>query len=300
MADLSMSPDLRELLGEIAEDPRAQLLRVKSAQAAREGLERNPKVSSSAPFLRKAERRLLELYREELGRLLYAYAHVARMQVPENESRVHYQDCKHPEPTKPETDHGARPLLEFRGADEAEADLLRRCLGSTHGIDPSEIIGAALRVAPSDKAQVMLGTDLSLKGSSSEARNVLTAFLAREPRSQVDSFAWEALGFLACQEGSYGQAAGHYEAAVRFDPGRVIPGLAWLRFSLLAGVEDAASRAAAFIDRMVPEESPAIEWYQALSRRSIGPKSSPEQKRLARLVADQSGPVSRRLIHGYP
>ena len=92
MGDLSMTPELRELLGAIADDPRAQLLRVKSAQAAREGLERNPKVSSSAPFLRKAERRLLELHREELGRLLYAYAHIARMHVPENTKRVHYQD----------------------------------------------------------------------------------------------------------------------------------------------------------------------------------------------------------------
>ena len=44
MSDLSMSPELRELLGAIADDPRAQLLRVKTATAAREALERDPKV----------------------------------------------------------------------------------------------------------------------------------------------------------------------------------------------------------------------------------------------------------------
>lgn len=299
MADLSMTPELRELLGAIADDPRAQLLRVRSHQAFREGLERNPKVSSAAPFLRKAERRLLELHREELGRLLYAYAHIVRMQVPENTLRVHYQDCEVAPPAKAELDHRARALLATEGADPPETELLRRCLASTSGLDATEVIGATLRVAPSDKAQVMLGTDLCLEGQRAEADKALRSFLARGPGSPIDSYAWESLGVLAAQSGELAAAAGSYESSVRADPTRVVPALAWLWFSLRAEDVRSASMAAAFVDRVVPADVPAITWFRGLGDSGVRGAVSPDVARLARSVAGRSGPASRRIVDGF-
>ena len=77
MGDFELDSGLRELLGEIALDPRAELLRVPRAEVARvarAGSGSEAWVSAAAPFLRRAERRLLEVYREEIGRLLYRYA----------------------------------------------------------------------------------------------------------------------------------------------------------------------------------------------------------------------------------
>jgi hypothetical protein len=299
MGDLSMSPELRELLGDIADDPRAQLLRVKTAQAAREGLERNPKVSSSAPFLRKAERRLLELYREELGRILYAYAHIARMQVPENQGRVHFHDLKRSPPTRGDTDHAARAMLRSRGSDEPEIDLLRRCLNSTRDILPTEIVGATLRVTPSDRASVALSVDLSLEGSPNNGEETVCSFLKRGLGSSIDSYAWESLGLSAATSCEWGKAAAHYEAAVQSDPTRVIPALCWLRFSLLSVSKESALRASEFVDRSLHPSDPALLFMQGLGETGVGPKSSVDQRALARWVADRSGPISWKVIHAF-
>jgi hypothetical protein len=294
-----MSPELRELLGAIADDPRARLLHVAPGQVAHEALESSSKVSPSAPFLRKAERRLLEAHREELGRLLYSYAHLARTESPESKRRVHYQDWGGPAPTKVETDHRSQALLGNKVAleNEAEIELLKRCLASTCGVHPSEIIGALLRVAPSSKAQVVLGLDRSLEGAPPEGAVLLNEFLGRGPKSRFDSYAWENLGFAATLMGRPQQAASSYEAAVRADVTRVAPALDWLRFSLVIEARDSALRAADHVDRSVPVNSPILRWHQLESVPSLA--SSPGRKALARILAARGGQASRSVINEF-
>jgi hypothetical protein len=144
----------------------------------------------------------------------------------------------------------------------------------------------------------MLGTDFCLEGLPSETTSVLHALLGRGG-SWLDSYAWETLGFVAVRSGVLGDAAACYETAARSDRTRVIPALYWLRFGLLAESRDSAVRAAAFIDRFVHHEDPALSWFRRLGEVESGPRSSPDQRALARLIADQSGPVSWKVIDGF-
>ena len=301
MADrFQMSPELRELLGELAQDDSAKLLRVPAESIWPESQEQRPHVGASAPFLKAAERKLLEVHREEAARLLYEYMTWIQREDPRFNAYSHHADCRETRP-RAEVDADAKGLLQAAEGESVELEgeaLLRACVASDASVSPSALLGAAMRLAPSTSIRIAQGLFRLLElddPAGSEA--LLRQTLEETGSTNLASYSWENLGLLAARRGDYGEAATCYARAVRRDGSRALPKLSWLHFGLLAGRVDDCVRAAELVDRSIKQDDASLVWFS--SRSAHGNESMLGQLagRCVRNVESQLGPVSRMVAN---
>lgn len=295
MSELPNDPGLRALLGELLCDADARLLHVSRAVLRQRACGGSTGAASTAPFLRRAERRLLEVYREEVARLLYHLALVHRAAA--RPMGAHYADCVLPLPEAGALELRTRKLARFwaRDLDDlAAVDLLRACIGRGRRVSPAQLTAAALRIAPSARVRIAHAADLAaFEGLRPQAERMLHGVLAEQVNGELASYALENLSLV--RPSDHAALAVLHARAVRSDPTRVVPSLAWLRHSAhgrsLAGV----LRAAEQVDHLVSEDHPALAWYLRASARGSGPGTE-GRTRLASAAAEHVGPVARRVL----
>jgi hypothetical protein len=291
------------LLREVAALDRSELFEVTTAQLERSPLEDVPRASMMSALLSGAERRLLETRREELGVLLYWYGHQVRTNDPELGHTFHESvtvDRELEAPTGGELAARAQRLATRSQLGTSEDDAiacLRHCMGGGD-VSPDKIMVAGLRVAPSDSMRMCLGTDLYGAGRPASSRRVLRDLLESRPSALVSSYALEELGFQACSEHRYPDAAAHYQQASFADESRIMPIVFWLFAAVQAGDAGRAGQAASRIDDMVAPEHSSIRWFvsgHAADRISGGWTPTRGAETCLRALAEV-GPAAREVL----
>lgn len=195
--------ELEAVLQEIAENPDARMLRGVAEALMGPGQEEPVRVS--APGLERAERHLLDMFREELGELLRQRCLIEFFAQPGADERWHRhvsidRQLEVPEIRPWEARAGqAREIGLAKREDELVVlDLLDQCVtGPTGARSITELARASLRIAPRDSARVYVALDLQASGRYAESRRQLEAVLSDARSSLIRSYAWEALGVAA-------------------------------------------------------------------------------------------------------
>jgi hypothetical protein len=299
----AVDPELIGLLREVAVAERSALFDVTPEQLARSPLDAKPRVPNTSALLSNAERRLLETRREELGVLLYWYGHQVRTADPALAHTWHDSvtvDRELEPPTGGELAARAQRLATAGGLDTSDVEAvacLRRCLGGG-AESPAKILVAALRVAPSDSMRMCLGADLYTSRRPISSARVLRDLLESRPAALVASYALEELGFQACSELRYPEAALHYEQAALADAGRVMPLVFWLFAAVQAGEPVSAARAAARIDELAGPEHSAVRWFVSghLADRTRGGWAPTRAADACRSALAQVGPAAMEVL----
>ena len=296
MTGFPLEPNLRELLGAIVRDSEATLLNVPRGAVGLGTGGGSARAGTSAPFLRRAERRLLEVYRDEVARLLYRLAIVQRD--ARRPSTTHFADRAMPLPARGGLELRARKLVRFwaRDLDDLPAvDLLRACVGGRRHMSPAQLTAAALRLAPSARVRIAHAADLaSFEGLRRQAERLLHGVLAEQATGELASYALENLALVRAW--NHRAVARLQERAVLADRARIVPSLAWLWHSARdlagGGSTERVRRAAEQVDRTVGPEHPALAWY-------LRTLAAPDARSLpgpVREEVERAGPVSRSVL----
>ena len=295
-----MDPETQALLEEVA-GSRGSLLRV-SPEQLRRSLFSSDVVSEGEPFLQACERHLLRHYREEVARILYLQAHVVRTSSNRLRDKVHFRDLG-AGPSRAQVRERAVAIVESDPGPSLEPAVhqaLRACTNGENGLDSIALLGAALRLVPSDEQKIALAVDLgALGGRQDEARRLLGEVLASGCSARCESYAHENLGLFAVLAGDQDRAVREYEAAVLADPGRPGPLFPWLAMAVQCGDVAVAERAAERIDSMVELGQEALEWYveaQLACRARDEWQVRQGSRSLADRIADRAGSAARRVL----
>jgi len=302
----AVDPEVIGLLQEVAIAERSELFEVAPARFARHPIVDVPRFSATSTLLSGAERRLLETRREELGLLLYWYGYRVRNANPRLAHTYHDSvtvDRSLDAPSGRELAARAQRLSTGTGGgaldaseDEALA-CLRGCMGGGP-LSPDQIMVAGLRVAPSDAMRMCLGADLYTAGRARSSGRVLRDLLESRPSALLVSYTLEELGWQACTEGRYPEAAGSYRQASEADETRSMPPVLWLFSAVQAGDVAQAREAAGRVDDMVGREHSSIRWFvdgHATDRSRGGWEPTRASAACASALADV-GPASGEVL----
>lgn len=305
----TIDPELRVLLQEIAEDPRAKLLRTEIPRPERLVLARFEPVGAAAPRLTSAERQLLLVYREETARILRDAAEWKLQQDPLGAAQV----SLHTDATNRRVVSDREELLAlFDGRLHPGKGLmgdsalnrevrLSRSLLATPATAAVQYAGLSLRLVPHDVAWIHLGRAALLERSFRPALQSLASVVHRPQSPALRSAALSWMGVAYGMVGSSCSAAQAYSAAAGVsDPAPIIL-ISGLHEALLAGDRAAALRAAERIDACIPLDSPCLaEWTEKLKlRKHIEPGSTAGSHMRAgsRWLAELVGQPARMVIH---
>lgn len=290
-----ISAEVRELLGALAADGQAGLLRARTRPRQTTAV-----VTSSAPFLKAAERKLLDAHREEVARLLYGLASALVKGRGDGPRLVHFRE----EAVHLDRGQLAGRLGRIAAAgidldDHGALDLVRACSLPGTALDAQHLIATAFRLAPSDSLRVLRGLSTFLdEGDATAARGQLNELLSSKPSGRIASYAWENLGMMAIEMGRFDEAARSYEMAATCDRERIIPRVSWLNASLLSEDLDQAIRAAGTLEAAL-ESTAAVGWLVGCRNQSKRPIPGHRARELARQMMDRSGPVARKVCDAF-
>ncbi len=267
----TLDPEVQAILESVASDPRCELLRVPkltvpSMQATA--------VSKREPFLKRAERRLLEVHRIDISQLLLDHVRSAVIAGERAEGRLlNYATAnlrsEAPEPAamiRRSRERLARKATLQECPDEVT--LLERCVQSSPGKRPetSSLALAALRLVPRVDTKICLGIALGQEGRESEGLEVLYSVIDGEPSQMMLSYAWQNVALLR----------------ERLDPGRVAldavrsaactvekrgdPAMRWFASALQLGDPAEALRASVYVEEALPPSHRSIEEFIQMRR----------------------------------
>lgn len=300
---LRVREEVRELLGELACDQGAHLLRLTSQQSRAILYERDPKASPGGAFLAPAERKLLEGYRDEAARILQLYAKILRHAAPADPGwHSGEPSVKPPDPAK--IGARARRLAQWsRGADLGAdvLDLLEQCTNAAGPGSVQRVMAASIRLRPSFKARVALATDSLMAGSDvAGAERTLQEAIEQSPFDADRSYAWESMGWTAYSRSDLGSAAEAYRNAAEALDERAVPLLSWLNCAILSGDESNANAASKRVDGALGVDHPAVDWFieRCVSRAAATHQyASPTVGRLLHTLSSRAGATTRRILH---
>lgn len=225
-----LGADVRQLLGQIALDPKSRLFRT----AAPRRLLEPGTVSDGEPFLTRAERHLLAQYRDEVAYLLRDAARTAILNERSTGTLLVRAVPAMERPTLADAPHlarSARRLLDSPlGQPETTAAIALVTAMATEGEQPTPeaLAAAALRLVPSDTARLLYAQGLCASAQNAAARRRFLAVASQSSNRTEVSIAWETLGLLEARSNDDGQALEAYKAAWRANPDRWGPIVWWL------------------------------------------------------------------------
>jgi hypothetical protein len=297
-----MDPEFRALLEEVLGDPQARLLRV-TPDALRATLyERDRRVSPAAPFLKSAERHLLQAYRDELGRLLcrWGTALLFARGVP---AFCHFGDGQVPLPNTETLRKDAAHLQRMLARHDLEPDTAAFLAGCTTGdrsLTPSALLAAANRLAPSAKYERTLGTALLFASDDARSgKRMISESLSHVPTGRDGSYSWEALGWIACTAEDLAAGLACYRAAAECDSDRTLPALFWMWTALRTENEVELSRASGVLEDVAEQHEADVEWFAAELRRALrtgAMELSERSRNLAIGARRQAGVTTWRIL----
>lgn len=207
MSESRFDPEVLALLDEIASDPRASLLRMPARPLKNWIAGPEEVLSPHASHLTRAERHLVQAYREEAASVLVE-ACIREL----SQSRVADSST----PPSPTLEARARRLVDHAGIDGPDLEPLER-VASSKRVSSLVIAGAAMRLAPSDVARNCLGAALTLEGSPASARRVLGPVARDGATARQRAKALANLGMVCSELRDYEGAVEYNRLACRTD-----------------------------------------------------------------------------------
>jgi hypothetical protein len=271
--------EVEQILAEIAEDPKARLLRVPSVDRAL-SLARQEPVGTLAPGLTKAERYLLATHREELAFLLRERCFIAFHADPRASSKWHrYLDFESVEvPDESDWRHRAREATDCDLADptceSCIATLRSASVDAGVAVRVDALAAASLRIATSDAARTYLALQLVESNRHEEARSICHDLRTSTKCSLVESVCWENIAWSFQVEGLRRDAATAYRSSSDASTERIMPRLFWFTSAVLAGERHEALLAGRAVEDSTPQNHDAVGWAENAARVFARSRSS--------------------------
>lgn len=303
---ITLDPELEAILREVAADPDSPLLRVTRPQRIRGLFERGGKVSERSALLGKAERHLVQVYRDEVAWLLRQAALVKLLEGPRGRLYAS-RYCR---------GGGEYPLLkprEFRDrAQETAAarsvlddgssllELINLCADDPLGEEPTaaDLAAASLRLQPTDEARVLAGIDFAHRDSPWTALRVMGDVLASDPLPGVAASVWSCIGFVYSRWHEYGRSRRAYAKHCSLDPEGIPAWMFRLCMSLQTGDTSEALQSAQSINDLAPRGRLHVDRFvRSLAKRRRSGEWTPttDALRLVPIIRDRIGDAAGRI-----
>lgn len=296
--------EIESLLLEMLNDPRSRLLRATRAQAALTRLEWDPRVSSTAPGLTKAERRLLEGYREEAALLLRRYYLECFLRdacptgirvAPRGEGGDGRRDD--PELLRESLVRVEKALHSgFLGQGRATEVLESVSHGLSRSVSPTEILTSCVRLWDDGTARLYLAVEVLRQGRGRDALTIARRVEATATRRSAGLGAATVAGLVHTSSGRFDLALEIYETGARLGSDWPDEHLAWFTTSIQTEDFDRAHEAARRIDERWsdPDDEVIQAWVaERLRERADGVWSpTAASKRVLRSLRGRLGATS--------
>jgi hypothetical protein len=304
-----IDPEAEALLLEVARDPRSTLLKVERPRAL------SPVVASGGDLLvthktglSSAERKLLDVYREEAAYLLrLGYWELWRQGGPAHSRGLFFTAPEQAEVSCELSDLELRIATCRDGLDGHESELgmiesalvvLRQGGGSL--IDLAKL---SLRLAPSISARTWIGTELSLAGDLDAAESAFEA-LARAPVTPSSrASALTSLATVQIRQGKDQEGHGLFRLAAALNPSSPGAVLSWFWTSIHFGEQEEVRRAAAIVDGNWRSSTRSVHaWLRVMQEQAnrgewrLSPPSPTKMSGLAECLGTVSGTVVDKLL----
>ncbi len=306
LSPLPFDPEIQALLEEIVADPDSTLLRVPQTRLSRWIGKREPPLSAGESLLTRAERHLVQEYRESVALMLYRACQRRILGQPSWKRMIHRSVlldgdiCIQDERTwRVEVSRELETMNRVPGVD-AGFQLLERCVPENRHDHPSasELAAASLRLVPRDETRIWLALALHEDEHDQSAFRALDSVLGHQPSRLNRALALENRGFVCMEQGNLGVALQWYRAAALGTDESAVPALAWLNISFQLADEGAVLEAASSAGELVcPDHASVLEHEEMwLGRRRSGEfEPTAGCVELARRLEDRLPPVGGRI-----
>ena len=297
---LEIDPEIRGLLEEIVADPRSAI-RLAPRRALREWFDTGETARASDVAETKAERHLIEAYREEVAELLCEASGIAYFKAPVFVHRELRKDGTFAEPLdqEPAWQLRARRAL-HPSIPMAGTELLEACLGRIEVGTGFTLARASLQLVPSDRARESLALNVPWK--SPQLALVILKQISGRPRTAHATLEIHALRQAAarlCSIERFAEAREFYRTAATKGMNPTIDFSYALNLACHMGAEDLAfadgrdlNRCACEGDKHLDEARKVIQrWAETRSPLELDLRA----KTVSRVLARMQGPVSTLL-----
>lgn len=271
-----LDPEIAEVLRDIARDPDAKLLTAPTLAEVPALVALRDPTPPSTRTLAKAERHLIQVYREEAAWLLRQASTIACMEHPQARVRTHVTVEQRLRPLEREVlrsrvgnvlTHASEAL----GGDDFVSALseLLECSAPPLG-SGARLAAMSLRLFPSDEARLCLAYGLRQRHASTpaepeQAMSILEDVKSHDPGSLNGAFARTNIAQMHFEGHAFLRARDEYRAGAA---GAATPFalIRWLQMACQVGDRVDALDAAKTLDDLVAPEHPAIDECITLGR----------------------------------
>jgi hypothetical protein len=254
---ITLAPEVRELLFEIAKDPRSTLFGTTPSETVIAATMDLPSASAGTAGWTSAEGHLLSAYREELAIALGSVFHLLSV---ENPGLVHFIEADGVVRSREREQAAAlvrSPLL--AGLDEELRSTVTQIAGGTQGkLALDKITNVICRLRNDHRSANLHGMALMLEGKLQDAADVLQRVLGEAPRPTVFYCAATNLGLVRTLRGLPAEAYIEcYSSAVQAVPGpEALASL--MSCSCLTGQVDTFKVASSYFNDVVSPDDPYL------------------------------------------
>lgn len=291
MTAAAFDPEVQALLEEIVTDPNSTLLKVPEAPLSKWLAKREPPVSTGEAFLTRAERYLLQEYREEAACLLLDSCVSDLLSKPLEETRIHRHVT------------GGFTLEPLNRSDlSKQADRLTSSRAGSNLKEPLELLrqetnasrlaSASLRLAPRDEARIWMALALHHEGHPQSAIRILLDVLGHHPTRMNELYAREDCGFVMLVKQNYETALEWYRSASLMPESGSLASMSWMLSAFQIGARSEAAAAARRVeDTTTAGDAILCEFEMIVSRLT----PTPACRKLARALSADLSPIARRI-----
>lgn len=292
-----LDPEIAELFREVAGDRKARLFSPVGCGDVPGLAALTEPIRATAVSRSKAERHLIQVYREEAAWLLLDAAR-SRSRTEPGSTLLTWFDARGERGPLASADwkRRARNLLR-EGPPESLSEFLRREAlgGSSRAASALELAAASLRLVPTESARIGVAVSMIHLGDLRRALKELNQALASRPGAILESIALENIGTVMVRQGDYTRAVRFYRRSVEASEPRPDSMMQLLALACLVEQPRDALFAAELLDELVHPEHPAIsEYREFLARRRWA--QSEAFLRGRRSLRERIGATARSLI----
>lgn len=293
-------PEITALLDEIAADPASNLVRPLRPREWHDVPGITAPISPREPDLTKAERHLVEVYREEAAYLLGLPVHrwlFTKSNINEYLLSTITVDRELDWPESTEWTRRTARLAERARhlLSREELLLLGQQLDAydAQPLRPLDLLVAANRLAPTPTHVVLSGLALASEGCWTSAQNCFENALRMSSDDLLDSYSLQNLGLSCLKLDRPKESLTCYARASKTTESRPAPAMDWLSVALLLQAESSLLEAARTIDEMITPEHPSVR--EKLLSIALTWQVEEDTASYARRIKHRLGQVSQKV-----
>lgn len=295
-----LDPQIAELVREAVRDEGARLFAAPRLEDVPGLAALREPTRPSATGLPKAERHLLQTYREEAAWLLREAAALACLSRSDQRILRHVDVTTRVDPpARPELARASRNVLDHGRTAVEDAECVQALEGLLEG-DAQPLAPAArlatfsLRLVPTDEARLCLHVALRQDELEEPAAAIARDLIEHLPTALNASIAWCNIGAAALHSGALVEARDAFCRAAQHSPNPFAM-LSWVSTACQLGDQEDALRASATLDDRLACDHPAIDEY-ASYRRLERFQPTKAYTDTTRSLLERFGPASRRAL----